>query len=407
VPIMGDAPQLAVQSWINKGSNPYPEWIQAHVAGKREANGSFLIHTVVGREKAQARVLVGMMAILRKGVVHARYPSEARALLAELDELEEPVPPHSRTKDPEAAVADRRDDTDDISARIAAQQRVAKPAPVAAAKPRPKAPERRQAYPAPLGAPPTIEWIGVDRLSIDDAYQRSTDNDASRRLIASIAAKFDWRLCAPLVVSRRPDGRMAVIDGQHRTLAAKRRADIPHLPCCVFSYDGPEEEARMFIAANRARKPMNRLDDFHAALAAADNEALEIQRLVTDAGLTIARNTSSAAWKPGEIAFTASIASTMRKHGAAVTSAALTNLAEAFPSQRVVHSGSIFLGLVKVLAHPPEGLDRDRLFRALLRYDAEEWGSFVQGLKGGDTRATAIREALMMAYDETPAEEPA
>jgi len=98
----------------------------------------------------------------------------------------------------------------------------------------------------------------------------------------------------------------------------------------------------MFIAANRQRKPMNRLDDYHAALAAADNEALQIQELVIDAGLSIARNTASAAWKPGEIAFTSSIASTMRKHGSDLPGRALRHIAEAFPDQKVVHSGSIF-----------------------------------------------------------------
>lgn len=144
---------------------------------------------------------------------------------------------------------------------------------------------------------------------------------------------------------------------------------------------------------------MNRLDDFHAALAAADEDALEIQQLVTDAGLRITRNTASAAWKPGEIAFTASIASTIRKHGAAVASAALTNIAEAFPGQKVLHSGSIFLGMVKILAAPPPEFDPDRLLRALQSQSADAWGSLVSGLKGGDTRATAMRTALSAAYD--------
>lgn len=259
--------------------------------------------------------------------------------------------------------------------------------------------ERKRAYAPPIGGRPTIEWLHLDRLSMDASYQRSTDNHASQRLIASIAAGFDWRLCTPLVVSRRADGSFAVIDGQHRLLAARMRG-MDDLPCCVFTYETPEEEARMFVAANRSRKAMNRLDDFHAALAAGDSDAHQVQQLVTDAGLTISRNTSSTAWAPGEIAFTASIASTMRKHGAAIVSAALTNIAEAFPNQKVVHSGSIFLGIVKVLTSPPEGFDPDRLFQALLRYDAEGWGSFVTGLKGGDTRAVAIRDALLMAYEE-------
>ena len=260
-------------------------------------------------------------------------------------------------------------------------------------------------YGKPLGNPPTIEWLAVESLIIDDTYQRTVENQASQRLIRSIAAKFDWRLCAPLIVSRREDETFAVIDGQHRTLAAKLHGDIPHLPCCVFKYKGPEEEAKMFIAANRARKPMNRLDDFHAALAAADSEALEILQLINEAGLKVARNTSSSSWAPGEIAFTASIASTLRKHGRAIVSAALTNLSEAFPDQKVKQAGSIYLGLVKIFVSPPDGFDPDRMFRALLKYDADEWGSFVTGLKGGDTRATAIRDALLMAYEETPAEE--
>ncbi|GAA5624718.1 hypothetical protein Brsp04_04619 [Brucella sp. NBRC 12952] len=53
----------------------------------------------------------------------------------------------------------------------------------------------------------------------------------------------------------------------------------------------------MFIVANRARKAMNRMDDFHAALAAGDEDALDIRRLVSEAGLAIARSTSSTAWK--------------------------------------------------------------------------------------------------------------
>lgn len=373
------------QHWINRGSNPLPSWLSPHVSADRQPNGSFEIRSMIGKSEVSAKVHVGHAVILHRDIAYTRILGEADELIAELEEMDRAAP---------APVGPGKNVDKSCAAKApAARGR-------AAGKVKPT--ERKRAYPEPLGDPPTIEWIKVDRLSIDAVYQRSTDNDASRRLIASIAANFDWRLCAPLVVSRRPDGTLSVIDGQHRTVAAKQRGDIPHMPCCVFNYDGPEEEARMFISANRARKAMNRLDDFHAALAAADEDALEINRLVTEAGLTITRNTSSSAWKPGEIAFTASIASTLRKHGEQVVSAALTNIAEAFPDQKVVHSGSIFLGIVKMLTSPPEGFDPDRMFQALLRYSAEEWGSFVTGLKGGDTRATAIRDALLMAYEEVP-----
>jgi hypothetical protein len=238
----------------------------------------------------------------------------------------------------------------------------------------------------------------LGRLSIDGAYQRSTENATSQRLIVSIAAKFDWRLCAPLVVSRRSDDTLTIIDGQHRWMAACRRDDIPQLPCCVFRYESIQEEARMFIIANRARKPMNRLDDYFAALAAADEDALEIQQLVTDAGLQIARNTSSTAWRPGEVAFTSSIASSIRRFGPAITSAVLTNMAVAFPGQKLSHGGAIFGGLARIMSRPPADFDPDRLLSALQTRTSDEWGACVAGLKGGDTRAVALSQAVMNVY---------
>jgi ParB-like nuclease domain len=260
--------------------------------------------------------------------------------------------------------------------------------------------ERITKYPAPVGSRPSIEWVATADLSVDETYQRRTDNQASQRLIGSIAARFDWRLFGVVTVSRRPDGTLKVIDGQHRWSAARLRGDIDQVPCCLSRFATTEEEAKFFVQANRSRKPMNRLDDFHAALAAGDDEALQVQQLVIDAGLSVSRSTSSAGWKEGEVAFTGSTATALRKHGSPIVSAALTNLAEAFPEARLTHGGSIFLGMIKVLASPPTDFDPDAFFQALLTFDADQWGDFVSGLKGGDTRASAMRSAMLEAYGE-------
>ncbi len=70
-------PSLSVQSWINKGSNTIPDWVKPKMIGKREPNGTFMIHTRAGLEKVQARVLVGHIVIERKDVIYTRPPSEA------------------------------------------------------------------------------------------------------------------------------------------------------------------------------------------------------------------------------------------------------------------------------------------------------------------------------------------
>ncbi|QDC02801.1 DUF6551 family protein [Mesorhizobium sp. 8] len=151
----------------------------------------------------------------------------------------------------------------------------------------------------------------------------------------------------------------------------------------------------MFIVANRARKPMNRLDDFHAALAAADEDAIEIQRLVTEAGMRMARNTSSTAWKAGEVAFTSSIATALRRHGPAIVSAVLTSIAEAYEGLPLTYGASIFGALIKLFANPPEGFDPDDLVPTLRQFDMVLVGEAVKGLSGGDSRAVAVHGAIL------------
>ncbi|WP_225159205.1 DUF6551 family protein [Bradyrhizobium sp. BRP56] len=345
------------------------------MAGGIEANGTFTLATELGR----ARVHLGNVIIERCGDVWVRSVEETAEFIEGLKSNSIPtITSVGPGKARQFGTSSR------TRANVAGQK---------------KSKGRRQRQYPPVGSQPSIEWIHLERLSIDGAYQRSTDNAASRRLISGIAAKFDWRLCAPLVVSRRPDDTLTIIDGQHRWMAASQREDIPQLPCCVFRYQNIQEEARMFIVANRARKPVNRLDDYFAAVAAADEDALEIHQIVTEAGLRIARNTSSTAWRPREVAFTAAIATSIRRFGPAITSAVLTNMAVAFPDQKMGHGGAIFGGLVRIMSRSAHDFDPDRLVAALQTRTADQWGQCATGLKGGDMRAVALQDAIMRVYE--------
>lgn len=80
-----------------------------------------------------------------------------------------------------------------------------------------------------------------------------------------------------------------------------------------------------------------------------------------EAGLRRARSTSSTACKEGEVAFTSSIATALRRHGPAIVSAALTSIPEALKRRSTTYDGSISGALVKLFENSPEGFDPDDL----------------------------------------------
>lgn len=360
----------AVRIWKNRGAT-VPDWLIRSMVGPREPNGTYMIATRLGRQ----RVHRGDLIIEHEGEVFSCAPSEADERMREIQQQIRSKPRLSQPIGPGKSLAPFLPRRRNAMVKSTAQR----------------------SYPPVRSVPPTIAWVHTHELRIDGDYQRSIDNHASRKLIASIAANWDWRLCGPLMVSSRADGPY-VLDGQHRLAAATMRGDIPHMPCILATYAGPADEAAMFVAANRARRAINRLDDFHAALIAGDEDALEVRRAVESAGLKVARATGSQSWAPGEVAFTSSVQKVLARHGEDLVVEALTAIALAFKGEVLANGSSVFLGLTRILVSPPEGLNRQRLYSALARRSMKEWGTHVQGIKGGDLRAQAMRAAMMEEY---------
>jgi hypothetical protein len=92
------------------------------------------------------------------------------------------------------------------------------------------------------------EFVMIDKneLFVDHAYQRDKINEVR---INAIASDWDWVMCGALSVSER-DGKLWVMDGQHRKLAADKRSDIKMLPCMVFDLDSQQKEAGAFVGLN-------------------------------------------------------------------------------------------------------------------------------------------------------------
>lgn len=142
---------------------------------------------------------------------------------------------------------------------------------------------------APItGRPAELAYIEIDKLCVDDKYQRSIDNKKSETLIRTIAAKFDWRKFELLIVVRTADGRYEIIDGQHRAHAAAA-LELETVPCAIIDAIA-SERAEIFSAVNTERLKMAPLDLFWARVAAGDARAVKAAKTAMAAGVTILRS---------------------------------------------------------------------------------------------------------------------
>ncbi len=128
-----------------------------------------------------------------------------------------------------------------------------------------------------------MQILPIGDLRIDRTYQRRL-SDKSISVIRKITKDFQWSRFGAITVARLDDG-FAVIDGQHRAIAAAC-IGITDLPCLVTTGE-TQDQARTFVAVNAARTNVNSVDKFRAACAAGDQAALSLKTILDDLEITV------------------------------------------------------------------------------------------------------------------------
>jgi ParB-like nuclease domain len=199
------------------------------------------------------------------------------------------------------------------------------------------------------GSMPVLQWMPPKMLAVDPAYQRSIDNTQSKQLINRIAKDWDWDLCQPLVVSRRDDNQLYVVDGQHRLAAAIARNDIEQLPCFICSLPDIAAEADRFVQFNRNRKALKPLDLWKAAVASGDANALQIVAALDAAGLKVAP-TSNNIIGTDQLTNIGGLQRCLKEQGFDQLTAVLDVLGTAFRGETMQYGGTIFTGIAAIIA---------------------------------------------------------
>lgn len=266
----------------------------------------------------------------------------------------------------------------------------------------------------PVGQMPVLQFCALSQLMIDPAYQRSTEETASQRLIRAIAIDWNWTLFQPLTVARRAnDNGLYVIDGQHRLAAAKLRTDINQLPCVVVDSKDAVEEAAKFVLLNTQRRALTGLEVFNASLASRDPEAVAIHAAMTKGGLILARHMCTAVWPIGWYGQIGTVQRAWRSHGPELTALALSVMGKGFSREPQINAGTIFPGVVGLLASEERAKRRmsptrfDALSRMLGEFGQAELRRRIlqrRAMRPDDSAANVATEELLFLWaDADPA----
>ena len=127
----------------------------------------------------------------------------------------------------------------------------------------------------------TLEAALIDELKFDKEYQRELRADA----VQDMAGKWNPKVAGAIVVNRRPNSHLYVIDGQHRTAAAKTAGET-HILAFVFENLTRTQEAAMRVDGNvrQADSPQER---FRAKLASGDPESKAVMEVCERYGTKI------------------------------------------------------------------------------------------------------------------------
>jgi hypothetical protein len=234
------------------------------------------------------------------------------------------------------------------------------------------------------GPAPQLVWLPIASLMVDETYQRAL-TAVGRRNVRAIAEAFRWSAFSPVIVSPVVGGRYAIVDGQHRTMAAAL-CGIEAVPCQVI-VAGRDEQAEAFRQINGNTTRVHSMHLFHAAVAAGDPRAVATMDVARRAGVTILRSpTRLTDQKRGQTCAWHTIQRLIALHGPDLTVEALRAIARPAQAERGMLVPTVMRAVAEVLAerwrhHPPEALlgalDRINLIRELGRAEqlARDTGS--------------------------------
>jgi hypothetical protein len=127
--------------------------------------------------------------------------------------------------------------------------------------------------------------LPINLLRVDSSYQRG---EASNQSTIDKAKNMQHAAIGAIIVAKRNDGSLWIVDGLQRTLAAKKRGDVNEIDCMVFNSHGPKHEAEVFLLCNKGRVAVSAMHKYRTSVTAGRLPEREIDEWLTNNGYQVA-----------------------------------------------------------------------------------------------------------------------
>lgn len=204
-----------------------------------------------------------------------------------------------------------------------------------------------------------VSKIPVGEMVVDPEYQ----GHVNKGLVDRIAKRWDDAAAGAVVLNWREDNTYAVLDGQHRVLAAQR-AGVTDLNALVFVGKTKKEEATLFVQLNTKHNVLS-IDRFRANLAGGGVSEKNIVQALREVGLDIGLNGP----RPDgtKIQCVNTLSSIYTNHGLAhfkIVAGILTSAFHGYPDRYKAYAGNMWEAVSQFVYRYPEA-DISRLIQKL------------------------------------------
>lgn len=247
-----------------------------------------------------------------------------------------------------------------------------------------------------FGPRPTYADLPVAELAVDSSYQRSIEARRNQLAIERICENFRWSLFGIVTVTKGLTGYL-IIDGQHRTEAA-RRLKLNMVPCLIVPPLSKKDQALAFVAANRDRVAVTQFAIHHALAAAGDPKATALQTMCEAAGIEIPRYPiPSSGMKPGQTLAIGALGGLLDTLGHDRAVILLHAVRGAFADERAALRAPLISALSALDAEMP--LDAAALMRALAHKGLKEFEKecAVLLLDGGNSKTRTLAAVTVIS----------